>query len=299
MFAVFINTPNLMLDFKGKVIMNLSISEQLAYSTIRISTDIGTGTGFFYKFSEKKSGFHVPAIVTNKHVIAGAKQGQFLLTLANENGEPQDRNHFTCSFDKFEERWFPHPEADIDLCVMPIVPILNELEKQSKEAFFIAIDKTLVPTIQELQDLKLVEDILMVGYPNGLWDEVNNKPLFRKGITSSHPNLDWNGKKEMLIDAACFPGSSGSPVFLFNEGGYVDKKGNASIGGARIKLLGVLCAGPQHTATGEIQIVAIPTINKPMAITGIPNNIGIVIKTEKLINFDEIFTKLAAENGEI
>lgn len=279
--------------------INLSISEQLAYSTIRISTDTGTGTGFFYKFSEKESGFHVPAIVTNKHVVAGAKQGQFLLTLADENGEPQDSTHFTCSFDKFEERWIPHPDADIDLCAMPIAPILKELEKQNKKAFFIPIDKTLIPTTQELKDYKLVEDILMVGYPNGLWDEVNNMPLFRKGITSSHPHLDWNGKKEMLIDAACFPGSSGSPVFLFNEGGYVDKKGNTNLGGTRIKLLGVLYAGPQHTASGEIQIVNVPTSNKPMAITGIPNNIGIVIKTEKLTDLDDVFTKLAAKNGEI
>lgn len=258
--------------------MNLSISEQLAYSTIRISTDTGTGTGFFYNFSEKESGFHVPAIVTNKHVVADANQGQFLLTLANESDEPQNTVHFTCSFDKFEERWHLHPEADVDLCAMPIAPILNELNKQKKKAFFIPINKSLIPTAQELENLKLVEDILMVGYPNGLWDEVNNMPLFRKGITSSHPHLDWKGKKEMIIDAACFPGSSGSPVFLFNEGGYVDKQGSTNLGGTRIKLLGILYAGPQHTASGEIKIVNVPTSNKPIAITGIPNNIGIVIK---------------------
>lgn len=271
--------------------INFSISEQLAYSTIRISTNIGTGTGFFYRFSEKKFGLDSLCIVTNKHVISGAKRGQFILTLANKNGEPQDRNHFHCLLDKFEERWLPHPEADIDLCVMPITSILNGLEKQSKKPFLISIDKTLVPTIQELQDLKLVEDILMVGYPNGLWDEVNNKPLFRKGITSSHPHLDWNGKKEMLIDVACFPGSSGSPVFFFNEGGYVDKKGDTNFSGTRIKLLGILYAGPQHKANGEIGIVNVPTVNKPMAITMIPNNIGIVIKAEKLLDFNEILKK--------
>jgi hypothetical protein len=279
--------------------MNLSISEQLAYSTVRISTDTGTGTGFFYRFVEKESGFHVPAIVTNKHVVAGSKKGEFLLTLTNEDGEPQNRKHFSCVFDEFEKRWFQHPETDVDLCAMPIEPILAELEKQNKKAFFIPIDKNLLPSTQDLQDLKLVEDILMVGYPNGLWDKVNNMPLFRKGITSSHPHLDWNGKKEMLIDAACFPGSSGSPVFLFNEGGYVDKKGNTNLGRTRIKLLGILYAGPQHTATGDIQIVNVPTSNKPMAITGIPNNIGIVIKAEKLIELDTAFLKIATENNKI
>ena len=186
--------------------------------------------------------------------------------------------------------WLKHPEAEVDLCAMPIAPILNLLNQQQKKLFFISIDNSLLPTQNELIDLRHVEDILMVGYPNGLWDEVNNMPLFRKGITSTHPKMDWNGKKEILIDAACFPGSSGSPVFLFDEGGYVDKRGNTVMGGTRIKLLGVLYAGPQHTVTGEIEIVTVPTVDKPMAFSGIPNNIGIVIKSEKLKEIDDLFS---------
>lgn len=279
--------------------IELSISEQLSYSTIRIVTDIGTGTGFLYKFCENDNGFNIPAIVTNKHVIAGAKKGEFLLTLADDDGNPVDTEHQVCSFDNFENMWHKHPDTDVDLCAMPIVPILNSLKKQNKKAFYIPIDKSLISTQQELADLRLVEDILMVGYPNGLWDEVNNMPLFRKDITSSHPAIDWNGKKEMLIDAACFPGSSGSPVFLFNEGGYTDKKGNTNLGGTRIKLLGILYAGPQHTAEGNIQIVKVPISNKPIALTGIPINIGIIIKAERLKEIDGLFLELAKKKGEI
>lgn len=279
--------------------MNLSISEELAYSTVRVSTDTGTGTGFFYEFNKRENNFHVPAIVTNKHVISGTSKGNFLLTLADDNGEPQNTVHFPCSFENFESLWYPHPDPNIDLCAMPIAPILNILAKENKKAFYKTIDKSLLPTDQYLQDLKLVEDVLMVGYPNGLWDEVNNMPLFRKGITSSHPHLDWNGRKETVIDAACFPGSSGSPVFLFSEGGYVDKKGNTNIGGTRIKLLGILYAGPQHTATGEIEIVNVPTSTKQRTITGIPNNIGIVIKAEKLMDLDTLFTEMVEKNGEV
>ena len=178
---------------------------------------------------------------------------------------------------------------------MPIAQILNVLTEQNKRAFFIPMDNNLIPSNQELLDLRLVEDILMVGYPNGLWDEVNNMPLFRKGITSSHPSLDWNGKSEMLIDAACFPGSSGSPVFLFNEGGYVDRKGTTHMGSSRVKLLGILYAGPQHTAKGEIKIVTVPTSVAPMAVTGVPNNIGIVIKSIKLDELNKIFEKEVTE----
>ncbi|MEB0261247.1 MULTISPECIES: hypothetical protein [unclassified Mucilaginibacter] len=90
----------------------------------------------------------------------------------------------------------------------------------------------------------MLEEILMVGYPNGIWDQINNKPILRRGITATHPNFDYNGQKEVMIDTACFPGSSGSLVFIFNEHGYQDKKGNITLGSSRVYLLGVLFARP-------------------------------------------------------
>ncbi len=44
----------------------------------------------------------------------------------------------------------------------------------------------------------------MIGYPNGIWDEANNMPIIRRGITATHPNFNYNGKPEFMIDAACF-----------------------------------------------------------------------------------------------
>ena len=120
----------------------------------------------------------------------------------------------------------------------------------------------------------------MVGYPDGIWDEFNNQPIIRRGITATHPKNDFNGKNEFLIDAACFPGSSGSPVLILYQGGYVDKKGNLNWGGSRVMLLGIMYAGPQHTAEGNISFAAIPK-----AYTSIPNNLGLVIKSSRLMEF--------------
>lgn len=128
----------------------------------------------------------------------------------------------------------------------------------------------------------------MVGYPNGLWDRINNLPVFRRGVLATNYKRDWNGKKEFLIDAACFPGSSGSPVLLFNIGGYQSRKGS-HLGANRIKLMGILYAGPQHTVEGEIRIVNVPIHQKPIAVAGIPNNLGIVIKAEQIRHFEAIF----------
>lgn len=125
----------------------------------------------------------------------------------------------------------------------------------------------------------------MVGYPNGLWDKTNNLPIFRKGITATHPKYDYNGREEFLIDAACFPGSSGSPVLHLDVGNYV--RSGILYRGDRVTLLGILYAGPHYTISGEIEIINVPTVQKPVALTRIPNNLGIIIKSHKILDFQK------------
>ena len=279
---------------------NLSISEQLAHSTVRIETSTasggGGGTGFFYRFAVSGDGY-VPAIVTNKHVIGGDPSGRFVLTEKDDDGNPIYGKYRRFDFDNFQNRWVPHPDKEVDLCAMPIAPILHQAREQDTDFFYTCLDSSLLPTKEELNDLILIEDIVMVGYPNGIWDEKNNMPVFRKGITATHPNLDWNGRAEFLIDAACFPGSSGSPVFLFNQGGYATKSGGLVIGPSRVKLLGVLYAGTQHTVSGEIKVVQVPTQNAAVSVSSIPNNLGIVIKASQLAAFDRIFEKAVSQQS--
>lgn len=273
--------------------MDLSISEQLTYSTVRIECELktggtSTGTGFFFNFLEDEANnTHVPVVVTNKHVIKNALKGKLIITKANEKGEPIDTEHFTLSFDNFESFWRLHPEADVDLCAMPIAPFVNEAEKRGDKLFYIPFTKDLLLTEKHKDELTAIEDVLMIGYPNGIWDFVNNMPIFRKGSTATNPLLDYNGKKEIMIDIAAFPGSSGSPVLIFNESGYRDKKGNMFVGKSRVILLGVLYAGPQATATGEI--VMTPNLQRPISVSQIPNNLGLIIKSERIIEMEKLF----------
>lgn len=272
--------------------MNLSPVERLAHSTVRIECDLpggnlGTGTGFFYGCN-KKEGQHVPVIITNKHVIEGSAKGRFILTLQDSGGGPKIGSSHGFEVDKFQSYWHPHPDPSIDLCAMPLAPLLRLAEQQGKRFFYVSFDKSIIPTPAEIEDMMGMEKIIMVGYPNGLWDRVNNLPIFRQGVLASDYKRDWNGKKEFLIDAACFPGSSGSPVMLFDIGGYQTKNANF-MGSSRINLLGVLYAGPQHAVEGEVKIVTVPTQQKAISVSGIPNNLGIVIKSEKLLDFEGIF----------
>ena len=128
----------------------------------------------------------------------------------------------------------------------------------------------------------------MVGYPRGLWDQKNNLPLFRKGITSSHPAIDFNKKNVGVVDMACFPGSSGSPIFVLNENGYTDKEGTFHLGDKRLIFLGVLFQGPQFNAKGELIIENIPTQHKVSSVTPMMINLGYYIKANEVLSFKKI-----------
>lgn len=271
--------------------MTLSITEQLAFSTTRIEViysdgSRGTGTGFFFRLKESEQG-HIPVIVTNKHVVESGKTGVFRLTLQDEKGDPIVGKVQTIQIDDFQKQWLYHPDRNIDLAIMPIGPLLNKADKQGIKFFFRSFGKDFLPKPSDLSEFNYVEDVLMVGYPIGIQDKVNNMPVFRRGITATHISNDYEGRKEFIIDAACFPGSSGSPVLLYNVPYYIDKKGNTNFAN-RIRLVGVLYAGPQYTTEGTIVVKNIPTKAVPATLVSLPINLGYVIKAERLLDFETL-----------
>ncbi len=273
--------------------MKKAIIDQLVYSTIRIECEYkdgtaGTGTGFFFAFKEKDDTC-VPVLITNKHVIENSIIGSLVFTKANPAGIPIDTEHMIFNIHKFETYWKKHPDPEVDLCAMAIGPFIADAEKKGNRYYYLPLLTEYIPSDSQLRNLTTLEEITMIGYPNGLWDEYNNKPILRKGITATHIACEYNGRKEFLIDAACFPGSSGSPVFIINEGMYFDKKTNIVHSNDRILLIGVLYAGPVQSLDGEIKIIEVPTIQKPIAISHLPINLGLVISAKRIKELEEMF----------
>lgn len=267
----------------------MSITEQITYSTVLIRCKYsdgseGSGTGFIINLCrDKDKNQCVPVLITNNHVVENSVETKFEFCKADNDGNPIDTE--VISIENSGNRWIHHPNTKVDLRCLPLAEVLNEISKKSIKIFYIPLDTSLIPTTCQVEELSAMEEVAMVGYPIGLSDTYNHKPIIRKGITSTHPKNNFQGKKEILVDIACYPGSSGSPIFIVNEGTYTTPNG-INIG-SRVFLLGILYGGPQYNAVGNLQFSNLP--NTPRLVTNIPMNLGIMIKSNLILEFENLF----------
>ena len=174
---------------------------------------------------------------------------------------------------------------------MPIAQICDSAIASGKKLAISCLIKDNIISDEYIKNISKVEDIAVVGYPDGIWDSYNNLPIVRKGITATPISYNFENKNEFLIDAAIYGGSSGSPVFIFNQGSY--SIGNSLYAGDRLMLIGIVYAVAQHTVSGNLEFVDIPVVKQPLAVTQIPNNLGVVIKAKELLKFEDILFDLA------
>lgn len=282
--------------------VGISGRDLFMYNTVRIACElkdgkgISTGTGFLFSYFANERG-GIPVIVSNKHVIAGSARGIFHFHQAIEAGRPLPGQYISCSMENFEDAWIMHPDPTVDLCIMPVAGAWKQLDERGMHPFYVIATEADIPDAGTFAALSPLEDIVMVGYPNGIWDEANNFPVVRRGITATKPSVRYQGKDEFLIDIPVFGGSSGSPVYLYNDHSF--RAGNdVVVGRQRLLLVGILYAVHVYQASGEIQVREIPTGLAPVPVTSLPLNLGLVISSQRLRDFVPLLhTRLSAEDS--
>lgn len=115
-------------------------------------------------------------------------------------------------------------------------------------------------------------------------------PIVRKGITATPFSVDFEGEPIFLIDGSIFPGSSGSPVFLYDRGSY-SPKGKVLIAGSRIFFLGVVTSCYIINGNNQIESVDVPIKTEPIIITSQLINLGRVIKSKAVKELIEYILK--------
>lgn len=189
-----------------------TLAEQILFSTLRIETDTSVGTGCIvnHEWANDKSG---PFLVTNKHVVEGSSKGAVRFTLAQDE-DPDLGQTFDVELSGNGWGWIGHPSDIVDVAALPLAPLIQSVKKLDKNLFYRTIPTSMIPNETIIQQIDAIEDVIFVGYPNGLYDQANNLPIARRGTTATPIYVDHNNEPKFLIDASVFPGSSGSPVFL-------------------------------------------------------------------------------------
>lgn len=234
--------------------------KRLLFSTVQIVSkqgeSISSGTGFIYNATRPKGDISTPVLITNKHVIDGAQRGQIRF-VEKDGDKPKWGSCLNAHFDSFEELWVGHPDPLVDIAAMPIGPGINQLRNNGMEPFFSIIPSSLIPKEEIVDDLDALQEVTFIGYPASLYDNRNYTPIIRRGITATPLQLKWNGTSCFLIDASVFPGSSGSPVFIADQAGYV--QGNTAYpAGSRLLFLGIVASVHQQNSLAPIIVANTP-----------------------------------------
>lgn len=260
------------------------IDRKLLYTTTKIINHTLNGetkhsTGFLYNFT-LHDGKIVRVVLTCKHCIKDYAKIELLFCADDGKANPIDLESYVLNFNIDSQEFIVyHKNKDCDVAALIFSYDTRLFISGNKQPFFLSLDKSLIPNPTQIDDLSYIEDVIMIGYPQGIWDDYNNKPIIRRGLTATPLQLNFKGKPEFLVDLASFHGSSGSPVFIYNQTSYTTK--NSIILGNRIYLLGIFYGGWEEvtgqTTTSKMSLCG--TNETQIAKILLPNNLGFVLKS--------------------
>ncbi|MEE9457348.1 MAG: serine protease [bacterium] len=227
-FGVFAPGAEADLNNVKKVAVDTPTHEVLAVP-VRITTseagvETGRGSGFFYHIGDKLF------VITNRHIVISEERDSFPDTIfLNLHVDPKDltkNEEYVLKLYDGEGKaiWLEHPVygARADVVAVPIE--YNDI----KSRFVI---KAFSPDNHIPKDVfvPIGADVLVLGYPLGIYDTVNNLPIARNAVIASAYDIPFEGAPYFLIDSWLHVGSSGSPVITKASTLIPKKNGSVSM----------------------------------------------------------------------
>ncbi len=262
-----------------------TLAEQLFFVTVPIWASNQdrdwTATGFLMSVPVKhptRDDAELITLITNAHVVNEATSIEIGVHLSSD-GETwlMGKGARIVVADLVPQPWTTHPNPQVDVAVIPAAPLMAGRDDEGNSAFFRKVTHSVFLDAEKLDALDALEEVVFIGYPSGIFDPASLLPVMRRGSTATPLAIDYRGVPSFLMDASVFPGSSGSPVFILNQGMF-HHRGNTVVGN-RLILIGILGAVHIRAVHGDVVEVG----SQSIAVLEEPVDLGIVYRTDALL----------------
>lgn len=250
-----------------------------------VSVSYGSnGTGFFFTFETSKG--NVPAIVTSRSIVGAAESLSFYFLESDKTGTPIYSKQSMVTLKRSVLPIFYHPDPSVDLAIIPVNPIIENLQKQKITVSYHSLNESVIPTDSLTGTFNPTEDLYMISNPKGLAQELNSLPVMSKGTTATPLFLDHYKRREFLAEIPIYEGSTGAPVIAYQ--GNNNTRNDEPMTGHRVLLVGILSA--TYTKDFQQRIVLKGSYPKEQMIAH--ENMGVVIKAQRLLEFKNLLSNL-------
>ncbi len=237
-----------------------------------------TGTGFFFNFKIGEKTF--PAIITNKHVVAGPDSISFEIKTGDQRNYHSLRSkRIKLDRNFINQRIINHPTKEVDLCAIFIGDI--NIENITGTLCNVFFDESNIIPESVIPNIEALSSIFMAGHPNSFVDSKHGLPVIRSGSIASPMSVDWNSEPIFVTDLETVGGSSGSPVYLHDES-YSD--GTSFVFGTRFFLAGIAYAVNTTVINGETEPIIINGAHRGLrTYSRSPNGLGLCVKAREIL----------------
>jgi len=251
------------------------IASTWVHATVRIENEWGRGgTGFLLirKMNDRQGKVF---LVTNKHVLhldpqlrRDAASLKIFVNVREPDGSVRGTALQFFLGEEGHRLWREHPHPDVDVLAVDVTSLINShpnLENKGADYSFFAL-----PEVLKQEEITEGEEVLIIGYPLGLYHSRTHSPLVRQGIIATKIGERINIRVRQpsgesrraeipgfLIDASIIPGSSGSPVVLKPIVGRKIRD-RIAIESTKPYLLGIVSA--TETAAIRVESTLFPTL---------------------------------------
>jgi S1-C subfamily serine protease len=193
------------------------IPQKILSAVVKVGTrdEIGQeswfGTGFLFDEDQKNDSVF---FVTNKHVFVGVET--IILDFRKVNSSDRESVDINLA-ENGREMWIGHPDAEIDIAVVPI----NRKRLHGRNLDFSSFGPTDCLQFEEFgkNGIGAGTDLFVIAFPISVVSEVEDYPYTRKGVVAEVQALTNDEVDQFVIDGQIFPGNSGGPVLVGeNEG---------------------------------------------------------------------------------